>query len=314
MSEQIIAIDLGMRSTKAVCLEKDGAALRLVSYTIQDRPEFGKALSTDSLSKHLSAIAEALNARTKETVLILGASESLICHSEMPVIDTSDMRKMVKLNPKVYFQEDLPGYSFDCFVLHQDASQKTSAKQVRKARTLIVGVKNSLLKNLQSGADSAGLEMEQVTVSQAAAANCFLMSPEAAEKKNVALVDIGFNHSTISLLVNGEITLSRVVNVGANSFTSGLADAMNITYSVAEGLKQIMPDKVNNQLKTLVTPLSFELANSIHFFEQQQDNKVSEVFVSGGSARSNFIIQFLQAELNLPCRSWDPTSSLKIKF
>ncbi len=314
MSDQIIAIDLGTRSTKAVCLEKDGESLRIVSYTLQDRPDFGKTLSRDALSKHLTAVTEALNPKTKQVILVVGAAESLICHGDMPMIGTSDLRKMVKLNPKLYFQEDLPNYSFDCLVLHQEPSAKTEGKQLRRAKTLIVGVKNQLLKNLKAGADGAGLEVERVTPAQTGAANCFVMSPEAGHNKVVALVDIGFSHSTISLLVGGEIILTRVVNIGADKFTSGLAEAMNITYSVAEGLKQIMPEKVNSQLKTLISPLSHELSNSIHFFEQQQDKKVSEVYVSGGSARSKFIIDILESDLNLPCRSWDPTSSIKVKF
>lgn len=315
MSNQIIAIDLGSRSTKAVCIEKDGEALRLVSYTIQDRPDHRKNLSRESLSKHLSAVTEALNTKTKNTVLIVGATESLLCHAEMPVIEGSQMRKMVKLNPKLYFQQELPNHSFDCFVLHQGTDSKASSgKAIRKAKTLIVAIKDGLLKYLVSSAESAGLDVQQVTTSQTGAANAFLNSSEMAHNKVVALVDIGFSNSTISVLVNGEITLTRVVNIGADKFTSGLAEAMNITYSVAEGLMQIMPDKVHAQLKTILLPLSHELSNSIHFFEQKEDNKIAEVYVSGGSARSKLIFNILQSELNLPCRSWDPISSLKVKF
>lgn len=314
MSDQIIAIDLGTRSTKAVCMEKDGDSLRLVSYTIQDRPDFGKVLTREVLSKHLLAVTEALNPKTKQIIFVVGASDALICHAEMPVIEPSAMRKMVKLNPRLYFQEDLPNHAFDCFVLHQEADEKKDSKQIRKGKTLIVAVKNQVLKNLQSAAEASALDIVQVTASQTGSANCFLMSPEVWQKKVVALVDIGFSNSTISLLVNGEITLTRVVNIGADKFTSGLAEAMNITYSVAEGLKQIMPQKVHAQLTTLVAPLSHELNNSIHFFEQKADKKVSEIYFSGGSARSSFIIEILQAELHLPCKSWDPTSSLKQKF
>lgn len=312
MSDQIIAIDLGTRSTKAVCLQKDGDALTLVSYAIKDRPNFGTVMSREQLSRHLQEVAQAVNSKVKNIVLAVGATDSVICHAEMPVIETSQMRKMVKLSPKLYFQENLPDHSFDCFVLHQGGGTKSEGKHLRKAKTLIVAINNQLLHNLQEASASSGLKLEAVTASQTGAANCFVVSKESSQDKVVALVDIGFGHSTISILVNGEITLTRVVNIGADKFTSGLAEAMNITYSVAEGLKQIMPEKVNAQLKGLVSPLCHELSNSIHFFEQQQDKKVSEVYVSGGSARSAFIVEILQSELNLPCRSWDPTSSLKM--
>lgn len=314
MSDQIIAIDLGTRSTKAVCLKQNGDGISLLGYTILGRPDFGKPLSRDALAQHLSAVVKALNTKIKEVVLVVGGADALICHAEMPVAQISDIRRMVKLSPKIYFQEDLKNYSFDCLILHQGSSESRPDRPARKAKTLIVGIQNQLLENLTTAAALAKIDVKQVTASQTAAANCLLTSPEVSHKRIVALADIGFSHSTISLLVNGEITLSRVVNIGADKFTSGLADAMNITYSVAESLKQIMPDKVHAQLESLISPLSQELSNSIHFFEQQQDGKVSEIYVSGGSTRSSYIVEILQSELNLPCKIWDPTSSLKIEL
>lgn len=314
MTDRIIAIDLGTRSTKAVSVHQNGSALTLNGYTIQDRPDFGKALTGDALAKHLNSVIQSLNHKGKEVIFVIGGSDALICHAEMPMIGTSEMRKLVKLSPKLYFQEDLPKHSFDCLVLHQGLSAAPAGKAVRKAKTLIVGVKNQLLQSLAEAAALAQISIAQVTASQTSAANCFFSSPDASQNKVVALADIGFSHSTISLLVNGEITLTRVVNIGADKFTSGLAESMNITYAVAEGLKQIMPEKVDAQLKGLILPLCHELSNSIHFFEQQQDEKVSEIYVSGGSTRSNFIVDVLQSELLLPCKRWDPTSSLKIEL
>ena len=62
---------------------------------------------------------------------------------------------------------------------------------------------------------------------------------------------------------------------------------------------------------SLLTPLGRELRASIDFFEHQQDKPVTQVFVSGGAARSPFIIESLQSELMVPCRSWNPVSFLQ---
>ncbi len=59
---------------------------------------------------------------------------------------------------------------------------------------------------------------------------------------------------------------------------------------------------------TLLAPLGRELRASVDFFEHQQDKPVTQVFVSGGSARSDYIIQILQTELMVPCASWNPTN------
>jgi Tfp pilus assembly PilM family ATPase len=45
------------------------------------------------------------------------------------------------------------------------------------------------------------------------------------------------------------------------------------------------------------------------FFEHQHDATVSQVFVSGGSARSDYILQILQTELLVPCARWNPAEN-----
>jgi len=36
------------------------------------------------------------------------------------------------------------------------------------------------------------------------------------------------------------------------------------------------------------------------------------VFISGGSARNEIIVQALQTELMVPCKSWNPARSLQL--
>src|SRR5262249_41395350 len=80
----------------------------------------------------------------------------------------------------------------------------------------------------------------------------------------------------------------------------------------AEGIKVGLPDEVQSTMVTLLAPLGRELRASIDFFEHQQDKSVSQVFVSGGSARSDYIVQILQTELMGPCVSWNPTAFLNM--
>jgi type IV pilus assembly protein PilM len=134
--------------------------------------------------------------------------------------------------------------------------------------------------------------------------------PEVMSKEVVALVDMGFKHTTICLLQEGELVLSRVVAIGGDRLSNGLAESLGISYAEAEGIKVGMPTEVQSHLETLVTPLGRELRASIDFFEHQQDKTVTQVFISGGSARSEFIVAALQAELSIECRTWSPTTFL----
>jgi Tfp pilus assembly PilM family ATPase len=130
----------------------------------------------------------------------------------------------------------------------------------------------------------------------------------------VALVDLGFKSSAISILAEGELCLSRSVELGGDRLTTGLAEAMNITYAEAEGIKVGMPQEVEAHLQPLVMPLGRELRASIDFFEHQREKNVTKILICGGAARSDYLLQMLQSELGVPCKAWFPTEGMNLSL
>ena len=315
--DQIVAIDLGVRFTKGVWIKRLGEGFEIAGYTLQDAPIYEKSLSSDLLSEHLKAVMQSLKARVKGITLALGANDALVRHAELPMVPISDMRMMLKLNPKAYLQQDLPQHVFDCVILPAKApkadDQKRSGPQ--KCRVLVGGAKAQLLEDLQTAVRSAGFVPDQFVPGILGPVNAFEMAqPEIFSKEVVALADIGFKSTTISILMEGELALNRVVPIGGDKMTSGLAESMGISYAEAEGIKVGMPAEVMPNLEPLLIPLGRELRASIDFFEHQQDKTVSQVFFSGATARSEIILQTLQNELLVPCKSWNPISFLQLSL
>lgn len=314
--DQIVAIDLGVRTTKAVHLQRKGEGFSILSYALQDAPAYEKNLSTELLGEHLGAISQALGSRCKQVVLVLGVGDSLVRHAEMPMVPVSDMRIMLKFNSKNYLQQDLPDYLFDCFILPSSVGARTEvSRQNQKCRVLVGGARRQMLDNLQAAAKIAGLVPEQIVPGLIGPPNAFeLACPDVFAKEQIALVDIGFKNSSISILLNGELILSRVVGIGGDRLTNGVAEALGVSYAEAEGIKVGLPDEVQSTMVTLLSPLGRELRASVDFFEHQQDKPVTQIFVSGGSARSDYIVQILQTELMVPCTVWNPAGFLNISL
>ncbi len=75
-----------------------------------------------------------------------------------------------------------------------------------------------------------------------------------------------------------------------------------------------MPGEVEAQLQPLIVPLGRELRASIDFFEHSREKTVSQVLISGGAARSDFIVQQLQSELVVSSKAWYPTNGIKMNL
>jgi type IV pilus assembly protein PilM len=311
----VVAIDLGQRTTKAVHLQRKGETLEILQYVLLDTPAVDQAHTPEVVGDHLKTIVEAIKYKGRKVSLVLGVTDALLRHAEMPIVPVGDMRLMLKYNSKSYLQQDLNDYVFDCQTLGFGANGNPidSIKAGQKARVLVGGARKQTIDHLQLAAKHAGLTLEQVVPGLVCAANAFeFCMPEVFANEVVALVDIGFKSSSISILAKGELSLSRVVSIGADKLTAGLAEAMGVSYAEAEGIKVGLPEEVMGAMQGLITPLGRELRASIDFFEHQQDKVVSQVFVSGGSARSPFIVESLQSELMVQTSSWNPVSCMNI--
>lgn len=314
--DQLLSIDLGGRTTKAVHLQRKGDGFTLCRYALLDAPIYEKNLSAELLAEHLKGVCQALDAKTKSVTIAVGVNESVVRHADIPQMPVDDMRQVLKNNTKNYLQQDLPGHVFDCFIIPPRALLKAPDKNrvaPQKHKVLVAGARRQLLDDIQNAIKNTGLIPDHIVPGLVGPVNAFEMAmPEVFSKEVIALVDIGFKNTSICLLQEGELILSRVVAIGGDRLTNGLAEALGISYAEAEGIKVGMPGEVQTQLESLVIPLGRELRASIDFFEHQQDKTVSQVFIGGGSARSEFIVATLQNELLVECKQWSPTSFLQL--
>ena len=321
--DQTLAVDLGGRTTKAVRVHRWGQGFALTGFTVMGAPIYEKSLSVDLLAEHLKAVAQTLKAKSNAVTLTLGVNDALVRHTEMPRLLVEDMRLVLKHSSRTYLQQELTNYVFDCHILagaaaDQPAKPAESPKAPagpQKRKVLVAGARNQLIEDYVEGARRAGLVADCIVPGLIGPVNALEMAmPDVFANEAVALVDLGFKSSSICIVQQGDLILSRVVGIGGDRLTSGLAEALNVSYAEAEGIKIGMPSEVQAQLESFVLPLGRELRASIDFFEHQQDRPVTQMFLSGGAARSETIVQMLQREVMIDCKILNPTTFLHMEL
>jgi type IV pilus assembly protein PilM len=314
--DQVVAVDLGRRCTKAVLIENRGDGASLKRYAILEAPVAEKEPSAALLTEHLRAVTQSLETRAPLLSLAIGVDETIVRYAELPQMPIPDMRQVLKTSSKLYLQQDLPGYVFDCWPVNGRAessgSEKAKAPNLPKQKVLVAGAKKTWVDTLHAAIKGAGCMAGDVVPGLVAPINALEKAePELFQREVVALVDLGFRHSSVCILQEGELVLTRVLAMGGDQITQGLADTMGISYAEAEGIKLGMPGEVREQLFALIAPLGRELKASLDFYEHQNDRPVTHVLVSGAGAAAEWVLQALQAELVAECRTWDPTAGLQ---
>ena len=322
--DQIVAIDLGARVTKAVHLQRRQDSYGLVNYALIDAPAADQSITLEMLGDHFREVAKAIGKRKGDVVLAMSVTDCLFRQIELPLMPIPDMRQMLKFNSKNYLQQDLADHVFDCcYVLQRkpevkpaEPGKKDPAKSAtQKQKVAVGGARRQVIDEFASAVKLAGLDAAHIVPGFVGPLNAFeVAEAETFSKEVVALVEIGFKNSIISIIDGGELMLNRVVAIGGDRLTSALAEAMGITYIEAENIKVGMPTEVQPHLEAALHPLGRELRASLDFFETQNDKAVGTVFVSGGSARGELIVQALQSELMVPCKLWNPAAGMQLEL
>ncbi|HOX58272.1 MAG TPA: pilus assembly protein PilM [Candidatus Paceibacterota bacterium] len=316
--DQVMAVDLGSRTTKAVCVARRGSGFALRGYAFLDAPICEKSLPPELLSEHLKAVNQALQSPTKYVSLTAGVGDVQVRHVDLPRMPVSDMRQVLKLNSKSYLQQDLPGHTYDCHVCNQGPLAKPNGKPQDaggppKHRVLIAGARKQVVDDYLQGCKGAGLVAENIVPGLISPFNTFERAmPDAFAKEAVALVDLGFKNTSICIAKEGDLVLSRVVGIGGDRMTNSLAESLSISYAEAEGIKIGMPGEVQTQLESMLVPLGRELRASIDFFEHQHDRPVTQVLLTGGPSQSEFVTHRLQQELMVDCKLLNPAGFLQL--
>ena len=316
--DQVLAVDLGSRVTKALLVQRQGDGFTVSASALLDAPIFEKTITADLLTEHLKVLAKAIPGKCKNLALTIGVNDAIVRPVEMPPMPPDDMRAILKNASRTYLQQELTGYVYDCYVLPAQQQAKPAESRAggapHKQKVLVAGAKQQLVDDLILGARNAGFIADTIHPTLIGPINAFeMVLPEIFHQEAVALVDIGFRSSSICLLQRGELIVTRTVAMGGDKVTAAISESMNISYAEAEGLKLGMPQEVQLPMETVLTPLSRELRASMDFFEHQQDTVIGQIFVSGGSARSQVVQQVLQAELMAECKLWNPLAKMKLE-
>src|SRR5262245_30872243 len=138
--DQVVAIDLGGRTTKVVHVLRRGDKFSLASYAVLDSPVFEKGTSADMLADHLKNVSRAVGSRAKQATLALGVNDTLFRQIELPLMPIPDLRLMLKFNTKTYLQQELPDHVFDCqFIASAKPAEIQPQKGVSQKHKVMVG-------------------------------------------------------------------------------------------------------------------------------------------------------------------------------
>jgi Tfp pilus assembly PilM family ATPase len=324
--DSVIGIDLGKRVFKAVALRrKTDHRLTLTNFTSREVPEAMN--SVDDLAQQLKLLVKDLGASAKGCAVAISDPSSILRIIEQPHTPVNLLRNALRLNGLAVLNQECRDFVLDVTPVNAHAADTTAklddgadsgnlavaAPVTTKTKYFVGGALRTTVKQVSDAMTKIRIPLDIVQVAPACSFNAFEYAyPEIFTNEAFLLLDMGHMQSTVLIGSKSELVLVRSIDYGGKAMMQALtADGALDAKAAWEMIQQGdagMAEICRNSLNRLAT----EVRNSIGFFEGQREESINRIFVSGGLARAETVLQGLSDDLTLPCEIWDPLETCEV--
>ena len=326
----VFGIDLGKHVFKGVLLQRKGDnRFVLTSYASREVPDDLK--TPEDLAQQLKLLLKDLGGSAKGCAIAVSDPDSLLRIIEQPNTPIDLLRNALRLNGLAVLNQECKDFVLDCApVLAEEANGhktngangngKEGAEQeingqngVAKTKYLVGGMLRPTVKQISEACTKSRTSADILQLAPVCSFNAFEFAyPEIFSKDAFLLLDMGHLQSTVLIGSKKELVLVRSIDYGGKALTQALTADGALDSAAARVMMEEGDAGMAEICRGSLTRLATEVRNSIGFFEGQHEESIHRIFVSGGLARTETILQTLSDELGLPCEIWDPLETCEV--
>ncbi len=318
----VIGVDLGKHSFKGVVLQRKGDSRYVLTNYFSH--EVSKELtSADDLAQELKLLLKELGGSGKACALAVSDPDALLRIVEQPDTPVELLRGALRFNGLMVLNQDTKEFVLDCARVapsrngsETNGDSGSGNVQVATGTTtkyLVAGMLRTNVKQITEAVAKTRATAESLQLAPVCSFNAFEFAyPEVFAHEAFLLLDMGHLQTTVLIGSKNELVLVRSIDYGGKCLMQALtADGALDTDAARTLLAQSDPGMVDICRSSLLR-LAMEVRNSIGFFEGQREESIQRIFVSGGLARTELVLQALSDELGLPCEIWDPLERCEV--
>jgi Tfp pilus assembly PilM family ATPase len=324
-ADSVIGIDLGKHAFKGVTLRrKSDSRFVLTSFASRRVPE--EFESVDQLARELKLLLKDLANGAKACAVAISDPKVLLRIIEQPDTPIDLLRNALRLNGLALLNQECKDFVLDVAPVVTREASRGGAQETRssggvavqnsvltRTKYLVGGMLRPVVKQISAALSKAHIPADILQLASVCSFNAFEFAyPETFANDAFLLLDAGHLESTVLIGSKGELVLVRSIDYGGKALmqaltADGALDA-NAAWLMIQQADEGMAEICRNSLGRLAT----EVRNSIGFFEGQREESINRIFVSGGLARAETVLQTLSDELGLPCEIWDPLETCEL--
>ena len=304
----LIGLDIGSSSLKAVELRKKGAEYELVNLGLeplgQDTVVDGAIMDSLAVSSAIEKIFTESKIKTKNVATSVSGHSVIVKRITVGAGTEEELAAAIPYEA----QQHIPFDMSDVNLSYQPLGPAPNGMEV-----MLVAVKREKILNHTNVLSQAGKTPLVVDIDAFALQNAFELNYEPPPDVTAALLNIGASIMNINIIRGGVPLFTRDVSVGGNQYTDTLQKELDLSFDDAEKLKQgqeipnVSPETRTAHIRSVSEILLLEIQKTLDFFRQSTATEnIQQIYVAGGTARIEGLVDMLKEEFNLPVEIMNP--------
>ncbi|MGB8657284.1 MAG: type IV pilus assembly protein PilM [Candidatus Zixiibacteriota bacterium] len=314
-ARSVAGLDIGASSIKLVKLEERAGTYALTSLGMRELPleviVDEEIKDKDTIIFNLQSLVEQCDPRLRDVAISISGHGVITDKITMEKKSGSEAEQAILFEAEQRSPFDVEDVTMDYHVV--DTNEET-----QKMDVLLVAARNEFLNSYVELITDAGLRPVVVDTDAFAIFNAYDLNYEIDPQKVTALMDIGFDTTSITFIKDGLFHSTRDLASGGRLIYNTVMKEFRINQELAmKTIKGEMGSSIDqDMLKATVVTATEELISGIevafsYFKSTAKVPQVDWIVLSGGGALIPFLPEFIQAKLNVPIEIANPLRNVE---
>lgn len=318
---QPFGLDLSDLSVKAMWLEREGhedvvssfGSVPIALGSIVDGEIVNESVVVEAV-KQLLHQTTPRPIRTRKVICSLPETKAFLRVVTIPAMAVEEVKEAIKWEIEANIPLTLEQVYYDYQVL--DWKQ---AKEKNKLSVLVVAVVRTMVDQIHSMLEKAGLEVVGLETESVAQARSLLMDKD--EDKTRLIVDIGDRRTSFLVAIGHIPCFTSSIPLSSQMITDAISKEMHISFEEAEAMKikyglgsLAMKSPMFKAAEPILENLATEIERSMNFYLNNlgYSTSIDSVVLCGGGSNMKGLLPFLTRRLNQSVEFGNPWVNIKL--
>src|SRR5262245_53823190 len=315
--KNLVGLDIGSSSVKAVELSKKGSALQLLNMGFEnlqaDTIVDGQIMELNNVSNVISSIFNAHQIRTPRVVAGVSGHSVIVKNIVLPAMSHEELQESFSWHAEEHIPFDIADVNLD---------YELTSKSSESLHVLMAACKSDKINNVKQAIQLAGKQPVIIDVDAFALQNCYEVNYQPRSGQIVALLNIGAATMNINILNGTRSVFARDASVGGSQYTSLLQKELGVSFEQAEAVKRGMtlpegvePKPIQPIIETVSDILALEVKKTFDFYRataQEGEAAIQKILVAGGGSKLPGLPDYLAHRFEIPVEVFDPFRQIEV--